>query len=95
MKSLRLCFLPPAWTIAAVSLLAALPALSQDIEPRRWSHLPIGANFIGGAYAYSEGNITFNPVLRIEDGKFDLNSIAAKYIYSFELLGKSARFDLL
>jgi hypothetical protein len=90
-----LCFLPPAWTIAAVSLLAALPALSQDIEPRRWSHLPIGANFIGGAYAYSEGTITFNPVLRIEDGKFDLNSVAAEYIYSFELLGKSARFDLL
>ena len=83
------------WLAAFAFILSVPPVFSQDIEPRRWSHLPIGGNFIGGAYAYSEGNITFNPVLRIEDGKFDLNSVAAKYIHSFELLGKSARFDLV
>jgi len=81
--------------MVAVFLLVSMRGNSQDVEPRRWSHLPIGPNFIGCAYAYSEGTITFNLVLRIEDGKFDLNSVAAKYIYSFELLGKSARFDLL
>jgi hypothetical protein len=76
------------------ALLPALPCLAQDIEPRRWSHLPIGANFIGGAYLYSTGDITFNPVLRIEDGQFDLDTVALQYIHSFELFGKSARFDL-
>jgi hypothetical protein len=80
--------------IEVVFLLAPLPGLCQDIEPRRWSHLPIGGNFGGVAYAYTEGNITFNPVLRIEDGEFDLNSAALKYIHAFELLGKSARVDL-
>lgn len=76
-------------------LVIALPCLSQDIEPRRWSHLPLGSNFAGGAYAYTTGDITLDPVLRIEDAEFDLQTVAAKYIRSFELLGKSARIDLI
>jgi hypothetical protein len=79
-------------SFAVLALLAAdCPA--QDIEPRRWSHLPIGANFAGAAYAYSSGDIAFNPVLRIEDGEFDLHTSGVQYIHSLELLGKSARFD--
>ena len=80
--------------IALILLLATLPGFSQDIEPRRWSDLPIGSSFGGVAYAYTEGNISFNPVLRIEDGEFNLNSAALKYIHAFEVLGKSARVDL-
>lgn len=48
--------------------LFALPCLAQDIEPRRWSHLAIGANFGGLGYAFITGDITFNPVLQIQDG---------------------------
>jgi hypothetical protein len=36
-------------------LLATLPGFSQDIEPRRWSHLPLGSSFGGLAYAYRCG----------------------------------------
>lgn len=79
---------------AGVLPLLAAPCLAQDIEPRRWSHLPIGANFAGMAYAYSSGDIFLNPVLRIEDGQFDLNTAGIQYIRSFELFGKSARFDV-
>lgn len=80
---------------AGLAVLFALPCLAQDIEPRRWSHLPIGANFGGIGYGFSTGDITFNPVLRIEDGQFDLDTAAIQYIHSFELFGKSARFDLV
>jgi hypothetical protein len=81
--------------LVALGLAAlAAPCLAQDIEPRRWSHLPIGSSFGGLAYAHSSGDITFNPVLRIEDGRFDLNTAGIQYIHSFELFGKSARFDL-
>lgn len=81
--------------IMGLCLLATLPGFSQDIEPRRWSHLPLGSNFAGVSYAYTEGEIFFNPVLRIEDGEFELNSAALKYIHAFALFGKSARFDLV
>jgi hypothetical protein len=71
-----------------------LPATAQDIEPRRWSHLPLGANFSGVAYAYTEGDIYLNPVLRITDGEFEMHTAAFKYIHAFEVLGKSARVDI-
>ena len=80
--------------ITFVGFALAGSAFSQDIEPRRWSHLPLGSNFGGIAYAYTEGDIFLNPVLRIEDAEFDLNTAAFKYIHAFELLGKSARIDL-
>jgi hypothetical protein len=79
---------------AFLLVLSAAPCSGQDIEPRRWSHLPIGANFGGLGYGFSTGDITFNPVLRIEDGQFDLHTAAISFIHSFELFGKSARFDL-
>lgn len=77
----------------AVLLLARF-SHGQDIEPRRWSHLPIGANFAGAAYAYTTGDIYLDPELRIQDAQFDLQTIGVKYIRSFELFGKSARVDL-
>jgi hypothetical protein len=80
--------------MACVFILGAIPALAQDLEPRRWSHLPLGSNFAGAGYAYTEGDISLNPVLRITEGTFELDTIALKYIHSFEMLGKSARFDL-
>ncbi|MEY4483608.1 MAG: hypothetical protein RL693_1060 [Verrucomicrobiota bacterium] len=76
-------------------LVFAMTCQGQDIEPRRWSHLPLGSNFAGGAYAYTTGDITLDPVLRIENAEFELQTVAGRYIRSFELLGKSARIDLI
>ena len=75
-------------------LLFTLPATAQEIEPRRWSHLPIGANFLGSAYAYTTGDIALEPELRIDGAEFEMQTMGIKYIRSFELFGKSARIDL-
>lgn len=69
-------------------------AQAQDIEPRRWSHIPIGANFAGAAYAYTLGDIYLDPALQLKNVQMDLQTLGVKYIRSFELLGKSARVDL-
>ena len=78
-----------------VFLILGLPILcfAQELEPRRWSHLPTGKNFIGGGYAYTEADIFLDPVLRIEDGEMEMHTWALKYIRTFELLQKSARID--
>jgi hypothetical protein len=79
--------------VLAVLLLPRI-GQAQDIDPRRWSHLPIGAIFTGAGYAYTTGDISLDPALRIQNGQFDVQTIGVKYIQSFELLGKSARVDL-
>jgi hypothetical protein len=67
---------------------------AQELEPRRWSHLPMGTNFHGGGYAFTDGDLSFDPVLKIEDATFEMHTAALKYIRTFELLGRSARVDL-
>jgi hypothetical protein len=68
---------------------------AQDLEPRRWSHLPIGQNIVGVGYVYTEANIFFSPVLKITDGTSRINSLGFSAIHTFDLAGKSARFSLL
>ena len=88
LKSLFSCCL---W----VFLILGLPSLclAQELEPRRWSHLPTGTNFAGGGYAYTKGDISFDPVLRIENVEMEMHTWAVKYIRTFKLFQKSARID--
>ncbi len=72
---------------------STVTALAQEIEARRWNHLPIGANFGGSAYGFTVAEVAFDPVLLLDDVKLDLHSIPIRYLRSFELLGRSARFE--
>jgi hypothetical protein len=62
--------------------------------PRQWSHLPTGINVAGVAYAYTEADITVDPVLRMEDVEMERDTWALKYIHTFEAFDKSARVDI-
>ena len=83
-------------TIYILVLFSTLsPLAAQELDPRRWSHLPINTNFFGGAYAYTEGDISFDPALLIEDAEVRLDTVAFAYIRTFSLYGKTARLDVV
>jgi hypothetical protein len=71
------------------------PVTAQDLEPRRWSHLPTGLNMVGVGYVYTEADVYFNPAFKIRDAVADINSVGVSAIHTFDLAGKSARFSLL
>ena len=71
------------------------PSLAQELEPRRWTHLPIDTNFAAVGYAYTEADISIDPVLRLEGARLDKHTWFAGYIRTFELAEKSARIDLV
>lgn len=73
----------------------AVPSFAQDLEPRRWSHMPTGLNFAGLAYAYSDGDIFLDPLLLVEDATFEVHTLAMFYMRSLSVLGKSARIDFM
>jgi len=81
--------------LGLILLLSSFVAHAQELQPRRWSHLPMGSNFAGAVYGYTSADIFFSPSTRIEDATLDLHSVAASYTHSFNLFGKSARFDLV
>lgn len=70
-------------------------AHSQDVEPRRWTALPVGINVIGVGYGYSTGDIAFDPVLLVEDATVNMDTLVVSYARTFGLFGRSARFDVV
>lgn len=79
---------------AMLMLLFAGPALAQDVEPRRWTHLPVGMNVLGAGAVYTEGDIALDPVLELEDVTVEAKTVIASYLHAFGLAGQSARFDI-
>lgn len=79
---------------ALVFLLFTGLAIGQDIEPRRWTLLPVGMNVLGAAVVHTDGDIAFDPVLELDNVTADIATAIVSYLHAFELLGQSARFDV-
>lgn len=81
--------------IFIVVVVAAGPALSQELEPRLYSNAPRGLNFLGLAYGYSSGNVFFDTNLPIEDATGTLNTILVRYVRTLGIAGKAAKIDVI
>jgi hypothetical protein len=70
-------------------------SFAQDVEPRRWTHLPVGLNVVGAAYVYTDGDIFFDPVLLVDDAETKQHLALGSYTRAFGLAGRTARLDVL
>ncbi len=73
-----------------VAMLWSTLAPAQEMEPRAYSAVPIGANFIVADYARSSGDVLFDPSLPITNLQARLNSYTVGYSHSFGILGHVA-----
>jgi hypothetical protein len=78
-----------------LALFPLRPAFAQDLEPRRWTHLPVGSHILTVGYAGSEADIFFNPLIGITDGTADLNAWIGRYSYFFDWGGRTTRLDAI
>jgi len=78
----------------SLMLWTATPVSAQDFEIRRWNHLPINENFVFTNFAHTEGDISVDPALRLENVTVDLDTWLLGYIRTFELLDKTARVEV-
>lgn len=81
----------------ALLWLAILPAglNAQDLEPRTYTNLPVGQNFIGIGYAYSDGEINPSPSVPLKDVELTMKATVAAYVHSLDLWGKAGKVDAL
>ena len=86
--------LPPRAGLALLASLAAASTPAQDIEPRRWTPLPVGLNVVGVGVIYNQADIAFDPALKLEAVTAEIKSAVVSYLHAFDLLGTSARVDL-
>ena len=76
--------------------LAASPGLgAQELEPRAYSNTPTGLNFLLAGYGYTEGDLSFDPSVPIEDADLRTNSATVAWARSLGVRGRSAKVDVI
>lgn len=66
-----------------------------DIEPRAYSNIPVGLNFLIVNYAYTQGNVSFAPTVPITNGRISIHSATLAYVRSLDIWGRSGKFDII
>jgi len=82
--------------VAPALLLALLaPALcaAQDLTPRAYVLLPVDSNAVIVTYAFSDGELLFDPTVPIEDAVGTLHAPVLTYFYAFDFFGRSANIS--
>jgi hypothetical protein len=84
-------------TLLAAALFAstATAAQAQELEPRAYSNLPIGMNFLALGYAYSRGGLATDPSLPVEDAHLKIHTGLAAYVRSLDFWGRSGKVDIV
>jgi hypothetical protein len=80
-----------AWFASCAFLTNTSLARAQSIEPRAYSNVPVGVNFLIGGYAYAQGGISFDTSVPITDPKLTTNSAVVAYARTLDLWGTSGR----
>ena len=68
---------------------------AQDMEPRAYSNTPVGMNFVLVGYGYTQGGVATDPALPLKDTSVHVHSTVAAYAHAFDLLGHSAKVDVM
>lgn len=70
-------------------------AISQDLEPRLYSNLPIDLNFIVAGYGYTEGGVVTDPSIPLENANIKIDASVLAYARTLEIFGNSSKVDLI
>ena len=84
-----------ALTVAAAVLVAwpSSDAFAQDLEPRLYTNVPLGINFLGAGYGYSEGNVLFDPAVALDNAEIEIDGPLLGYGRSVRLGPFSGKVD--
>lgn len=78
-----------------LGLLRAASTPAQEMEPRAYSDVPIGTNFVVTNYARSSGQVLLDPSLPVTDLQAKINAYSIGYSHSFGLAGHTASIAAL
>jgi hypothetical protein len=84
-------------TLLRLSVVLASPAVApaQDIEPRAYSNIPLGVNFVGVGYAHSTGALAADPSLPIDNAELRTDALLFGYARGIAVGGQSGKVDVV
>jgi hypothetical protein len=70
-------------------------ALAQQLEPRAYTNVPVGFNFLLVGYTHSQGDVLFDPSVPIENASAKIDSLLLGYSRGVDFWGKSGSIAVL
>ena len=70
-------------------------AYSQELEPRSYTNIPVGLNFIVAGYAYSAGGVLFDPTVPLENANIKIHGSVLAYARSIKIGNMSGKIDMI
>jgi len=71
------------------------PVYAQDLEPRAYTNIPTGLNFVLAGYAYTTGGVLFDPAVPLENAHINVHGSVFAYARSLNIGGLSGKFDMI
>ena len=75
---------------ACIFLTGLSPMNSPDLEPRAYSNLPVGLNFIIAGYVYTAGAVLFDPEVPLDNANIKIHGSVFAYARSLKIGSCSA-----
>lgn len=80
----------------AVAILSGFSAVNaQVLEPRSYSNIPVGMNFLLAAYGYNHGGVLFDPSIPLENANIKIHGSALAYARSLKMGKMLGKFDAI
>ncbi len=78
-----------------VFLLCFTPVEAQELEPRAYTNIPVGLNFIAAGYGYTTGGILFDPSIPLENANIRIHGSVLAYARSVKIGHMSGKVDVI
>lgn len=80
-----------ALAVSCPLLALASAAHCQELEPRSYTNIPVGLNFVIAGVAYQDGDMLIDPSIEITDATSRAKHAVFGYLRSFNMFGKGAK----
>jgi hypothetical protein len=80
---------------ASFVILLLSPVHAQDLEPRAYTNIPVGLNFVLAGYAYSAGGVLFDPAVPLDDANIKIHGTVLAYARSIKVGHMSGKIDMI
>jgi len=91
----EIVFIAAVASLALTSIFLPGSANAQSLEPRAYSNVPVGMNFLILGYAYQQGDVLLDPSVPVKDVSAKVHTAFLAYARSLDVLGKSGKFDIV
>ncbi|MBC2709819.1 MAG: hypothetical protein HGJ94_02025 [Desulfosarcina sp.] len=81
------------FTVLSVTI--AVPVDAQQLEPRNYTNIPVGMNFLMAGYGYATGSIVLDPSISLQNADVQNHELVLGYARSLDVWGMSGKFDLI